>query len=98
MSAVPILQCADLDRTIAFYESLGFVSDRLSGYATFAAGDAEIHLSRTGNILAPGAYLIHVNDAAATRRNLASRSGAAAIAGRTNYSNHPLRSSRYEKV
>lgn len=73
LSAVPILRCADLDRSVAFYELLGFVSDRLSGYVVFAAGDAELHLSRTGTVLDPGGCLIHVSDAAVTRAALAAR-------------------------
>ncbi|MCA2217992.1 hypothetical protein [Jidongwangia harbinensis] len=73
LSAVPILRCADLDRTIAYYELLGFASDRLSGYVVFAAGNAELHLSRDGTVLDPGACLIHVSDAAATRTELVAR-------------------------
>ncbi|WP_212996007.1 VOC family protein [Winogradskya consettensis] len=73
LSAVPILRCADLDRTIAFYEFLGFASDRLSGYAVFTAGDAELHVSATGTVLDPGGCLVHVSDATVTRAVLAAR-------------------------
>ncbi|MFI5933870.1 VOC family protein [Actinoplanes sp. NPDC051494] len=73
LSAVPILRCADLVRTVAFYGLLGFVSDRLSGYAVFTAGDAELHVSATETVLDPGGCLIHVSDATATRAALAAR-------------------------
>ncbi|MBU2665592.1 hypothetical protein KOI35_18950 [Actinoplanes bogorensis] len=73
LSTVPIMRCSDLERTIAFYESMGFASDRLPGYVVFAAGDVELHLSRTGTVVGPGACLIHVGDAEATRAALAGR-------------------------
>lgn len=61
LSAIPILRCRDLDRTIAFYASWGFEAIVMSGYAILLCGDVELHVSRTGNV-APGGCLIHVRD------------------------------------
>ncbi|BCY08976.1 hypothetical protein [Actinoplanes sp. L3-i22] len=73
LSAVPILQCCDLDRTIAFYEFLGFASDQLPGYVIAVAGDAEIHVSETGTVLDPGACFLHVSDVSTPHTALADR-------------------------
>jgi hypothetical protein len=69
LSAVPILRCADLDRTVAFYAMLGFEADPLPGYAVLHRDGVELHVSRTYDVV-PGACLIHVRDVARVREHL----------------------------
>jgi catechol 2,3-dioxygenase-like lactoylglutathione lyase family enzyme len=45
--AVPILISADLSRTFAFYEELGFLCDRSNPfYGIMRAGDVELHVTQ----------------------------------------------------
>ncbi|GLY33394.1 VOC family protein [Kineosporia sp. NBRC 101731] len=68
-STIPILPSADLDRTIAFWQHLGFdVADRYDGYLVTHAGGVEIHFSRNHDAPAeggPAQVFIHVHNAAA---------------------------------
>ncbi|MBB2947070.1 hypothetical protein FB565_006838 [Actinoplanes lutulentus] len=67
--AVPILRCRDLRRSLAFYATLGFRGEELSGYAVLRHPTAELHLSETSNA-SPGGCLIRVPDAAALWHSL----------------------------
>lgn len=73
-SAIPILPSADLDRTIEFWQVLGFdVAGRYDGYLVTHAGGVEIHFSRdpaAGE--SPALVFIHVQDAAALWKQLMS--------------------------
>ncbi|WP_433824445.1 DUF5956 family protein [Actinoplanes sp. CA-015351] len=70
--AVPILRCRDLRRSLAFYATLGFRGEELSGYAVLRHPAAELHLSETSDV-SPGGCLIRVPDAAALWHSLDGR-------------------------
>ncbi len=69
LSAVPILRCARLERSLRFYAQLGFNAEELAGYAVLRYGGVTLHLSRTTEVV-PGGCLINVSDAARLWRHL----------------------------
>lgn len=79
-SAIPILPSTDLDRTIAFWQGLGFdVAGRHDGYLVTHAGGVEIHFSTNpdadadaGTAANPAQVFIHVQNAAALWKRLRS--------------------------
>lgn len=79
-SAIPILPSADLDRTIAFWQHLGFdVAGRYDGYLVTHAGGVEIHFSHDREATAgasPARAFIHVQDTAALWKHLKSEHAA----------------------
>jgi catechol 2,3-dioxygenase-like lactoylglutathione lyase family enzyme len=63
-TAIPILPCADLDRTAVFWAPLGFTeTDRYPGYLLLNSGGAELHFSQPDQRFTPGECFIHVGDA-----------------------------------
>jgi hypothetical protein len=69
LSAVPILRCARLERSLRFYALLGFDAEELAGYAVLRCGDVTLHLRRTTDVV-PGGCHFHVADAARLWRQL----------------------------
>lgn len=62
-TAIPVLPCADLDRTAHYYAPLGFTeTERHPGYLLLNSGDAELHFSQPEQVT-PGECFIHVGDA-----------------------------------
>ncbi len=62
-TAIPILPCADLDRTAQFYGTLGYTeTGRYPGYLLLNSGNAELHFSQPEHVT-PGECFIHVGDA-----------------------------------
>ncbi|MEV6347011.1 hypothetical protein [Actinoplanes sp. NPDC051851] len=68
-SAIPILRCHELARTINFYGLLGFRAVTMPGYAVLHAGNVELHVSETTDYV-PGGCLIHVGDVRAVWHEL----------------------------
>jgi catechol 2,3-dioxygenase-like lactoylglutathione lyase family enzyme len=74
-SAIPILPSADLDRTIAFWQALGFdVAGRYDGYLVTHANGVEIHFSHDPDVpsASPTSAFIHVQNAAVLWKELKS--------------------------
>jgi catechol 2,3-dioxygenase-like lactoylglutathione lyase family enzyme len=71
-SATPILFCADVDRTCAYYTGLGLqlVERYDDGYLLMRAGDSEVHFTTDTVSSAPGEMFIHVTDAGALWKRL----------------------------
>jgi catechol 2,3-dioxygenase-like lactoylglutathione lyase family enzyme len=62
-AAIPVLPSSDLDRTAAFYASVGFTdSKRHEGYLVLHGGDVELHFSYDEQVT-PSRCLLLVGDA-----------------------------------
>ena len=63
IKAIPIFPVTDLDRSIGFYERLGFdIVERLDDYAVLESGQVELHLNRTGDRTADEAFVHTTSD------------------------------------
>jgi catechol 2,3-dioxygenase-like lactoylglutathione lyase family enzyme len=63
-TAIPILPSTDLDRTAAYYESVGLhLIERSEGYLRLHSGSVELHFSTAEDARTPGEAFVHVPDA-----------------------------------